>query len=753
VRTFTYNSIKQLLTAQNPESGLITYAYDPVGNMLQKISPQANQTGSAITTISYCYDPLNRPAAKAYTNSPATPPTCATTQPYLPNPAATYTYDSGSNGIGHLTSLTDQAGSGIYSYDPLGRMTAETRTIKPGSSLAPVSKNMSYGYNLDGSLAKLVYPSNATVTYTPDTAGHVLSAVDTGNPSAGASGQAINYATSATYGPDGGLTGFVSGASSIFAGITNSFSYNKRLQPVNMSATTPSGTIFSLNYDFHLGVTNNGNVWGITNNKDTSRSQTFGYDPLNRLISAKTTGSDCSQTTLNPNQTRYWGNSYSYDAWGNLLTKTVTQCGGEHLNVSAGPNNQLQGYGYDSAGNMTHDATANLNYSFDQENRITGANGFTYTYDADGNRVAKANGSTGTLYWYMSPGIVAESDLSGNLQSEYMFFDGERVARRDNPGTTSGSVSYYFSDHLTTTDIVTDAQGNIKNESDFYPWGGELEFLANDSNHYKFTGKERDSETGLDYFGARYYSNGLGRFITPDWSAVPIPVPYADVTDPQSLNQYSYVRNIPTVNVDADGHDGGLPVYNPILLNPFSIVNGLEHAAQVVWEVMTGNLGAVPPPSPMIPPRACPTPGTQQSNDPQNKNQNNSQSSNVQEQPRDAQGKFLPKQGGEAAPGSAAEKEALEAVGATKNTETIPGSNRIPDGRIADATDATKVAQYVEGKSGAYVGNTAQLREMAAAAKKATGKPLKLVTNNPNVKIADTVRRNRNIEIVQLNQK
>jgi RHS repeat-associated protein len=208
---------------------------------------------------------------------------------------------------------------------------------------------------------------------------------------------------------------------------------------------------------------------------------------------------------------------------------------------------------YDAAGNMTYDAKAAQYYSYDQENRVTGAGGYTYTYDDDGNRVEKSNGTTGTLYWYMSPGIVAESDLSGNLTAEYVFFDGERVARKDLPG---GAVSYYFSDHLKTTDIVTDAQGNIKNESDFYPWGGELQFLANDSNHYKFTGKERDAETQLDYFGARYYSNGLGRFITPDWSTVPVPVPYADLTDPQSLNQYSYVRNIPTVRADADGHDG-----------------------------------------------------------------------------------------------------------------------------------------------------------------------------------------------------
>jgi RHS repeat-associated protein len=215
-------------------------------------------------------------------------------------------------------------------------------------------------------------------------------------------------------------------------------------------------------------------------------------------------------------------------------------------------NNQISGYGYDAAGNMTSDPTdGGITLSYDQENRIQSTAGYTYTYDADGNRVKKTNGTTGTLYWYMSPGIVAESDLSGTLKSEYVFFDGERVARRDL--FAPGGVFYYFSDHLKTASVITDSLGNIKSESDYYPWGGELQFINNDSNHYKFTGKERD-ETGLDYFGARYYSNGLGRFITPDWAAKAIPVPYAEFGDPQSLNLYSYVRNVPTKLIDPDGH-------------------------------------------------------------------------------------------------------------------------------------------------------------------------------------------------------
>jgi RHS repeat-associated protein len=71
-----------------------------------------------------------------------------------------------------------------------------------------------------------------------------------------------------------------------------------------------------------------------------------------------------------------------------------------------------------------------------------------------------------------------------------------------------------------------------------------------------YTGKERDSESGNDYFGARYYASSMGRFMSPDWSAKEDPVPYAQLDDPQSLNLYSYVRNNPLTRVDADGHDG-----------------------------------------------------------------------------------------------------------------------------------------------------------------------------------------------------
>lgn len=174
--------------------------------------------------------------------------------------------------------------------------------------------------------------------------------------------------------------------------------------------------------------------------------------------------------------------------------------------------------------------------------------------------------SSGTLYYYI-PGtslILQESDLAGNTRYRYVFFNGKRIVRRN---SSTGEILYYFSDHLGSSNVVTNATGTtIKEESDFYPFGGErvITDTVSDQN-YKFTGKERDTESNLDYFGARYYSSNLGRFITPDWAAAPTAVPYAEFGNPQSLNLYSYLKNNPIKATDPDGH--GDPVTD-LLLNP-----------------------------------------------------------------------------------------------------------------------------------------------------------------------------------------
>jgi len=100
--------------------------------------------------------------------------------------------------------------------------------------------------------------------------------------------------------------------------------------------------------------------------------------------------------------------------------------------------------------------------------------------------------------------------------------------------------------------VVANYIGTVEQDLDYTPYGNII--TGTPTEHYLFTGKERDSESGLDNFGARYYTSNFGRFITPDWAARPTAVPYAVFGDPQSLNLYTYVRNDPVTLADADGH-------------------------------------------------------------------------------------------------------------------------------------------------------------------------------------------------------
>jgi RHS repeat-associated protein len=219
--------------------------------------------------------------------------------------------------------------------------------------------------------------------------------------------------------------------------------------------------------------------------------------------------------------------------------------------------NQLNGFCNDAAGNLVLNSpcptgTFTPAYSYDDENRLSSTAGITYGYDADGARVVK---SSGTLYWPGLGGqVLTEANFSGLVEEEYVYFNGQRIARLDNP-LPIVAVHYYFSDHLGSASVITDQSGYIQEQYYYYPYGGQLvTSTGSDSNRYKFTGKERDTESNLDMFGARYYASTMGRFMTPDWSATPEAIPYGELSNPQSLNRYSYVKNNPTTLTDPDGH-------------------------------------------------------------------------------------------------------------------------------------------------------------------------------------------------------
>ena len=126
-------------------------------------------------------------------------------------------------------------------------------------------------------------------------------------------------------------------------------------------------------------------------------------------------------------------------------------------------------------------------------------------------------------------------------------------------GARADVVRFYGTDAIGNVRVVEDAQGNVLERHDYDPFGQELCGTPPNmvpcggvaGQPLRFTGKERDAETGLDYFGARYYSSKTARFTTVD----PVYTWSENLVDPQRWNRYAYGRNNPLRNIDPDGRD------------------------------------------------------------------------------------------------------------------------------------------------------------------------------------------------------
>jgi len=467
----------------------------------------------------------------------------------------TYYYDQTSynsltitNGKGRRTGMSDGSGQTAWSFNSDGKTITEKRTV------ANVTKSTSYSYAVDDSLLQITYPSGLPLVY--DYNYGIL--IDAWCHQSGYACNGTYFANNVTYAPHGALAGITLGCtycSGTAPGIPVTYSYNNRLQPSEIKATNAdaSVTLMDQTYSFVQSSVNNGTVASVTNTLHTGRTQLYTYDTLNRLATAKsnaTSGTDC------------WGQDYTYDRYANLTGISVNQCSAPALGLSVNTStNQITnpGYRYDAVGNVLSDGSDT--YIWNATGLMSSAAGYSYAYDGDNRRVEKSIGghgrgdedrnpdptvhnANGKLYWYgLSGEVLAESDLSGNITSEYIYFGGKRIARRD-PGT--GNVYYYLADRLGSARIMTDASGNIVHESDFYPYGGERVITNTVDDSHKFTGHERDSETGLDHTLNRQYSSNTGHWLSPDSVK-------GKAGSPQSWNRYAYTKGNPVSRTDPNG--------------------------------------------------------------------------------------------------------------------------------------------------------------------------------------------------------
>ena len=233
---------------------------------------------------------------------------------------------------------------------------------------------------------------------------------------------------------------------------------------------------------------------------------------------------------------------YYYDSFGNLQ-----QTGNITFEQSYTSANQLSGWSYDASGNMLSDGVNN-GYVYDANSMVASLNGTSYIYDAAGDRVAKTgSGATTTVYFGGKP--IAR--YAGSAWTDLIYGVGGILA--EVPGSQAALPSFYrMADHLGSSAGTLSSTGAVLSIEDYAPFGQV--FTGSNLDPYKFTGKERDTESGLDYFGARYYGSSIGRFMSPDWSAKREAVPYAKLANPQSLNLYAYMNNNPLLGIDPDGH-------------------------------------------------------------------------------------------------------------------------------------------------------------------------------------------------------
>jgi RHS repeat-associated protein len=419
----------------------------------------------------------------------------------------------------------------------MGRVTASSQaTVGANGATRPYTIN--YGYDLAGNLISEVYPSGRVVSMSYDTAGRISQV------SGSKAGESNNspYASQISYAPHGSVAGLRLG--------NNRWEYtlfNKRLQPTEIGLGTAQNgaNLFKLVYEYGA-QSNNGNVQSQSIHVPGLQplTQTYSYDELNRLASVTEIGGGNN-----------WSQTFAYDRFGNrAVTSGYVAPGGttpQSLSDFNPGTNRLTNRGYDSSGNVTNEA--GYTYSYDPENHLLGyvytppsGSGSTgsYSYDGDGRRVKKTAGSVNSIYVY---------DIAGRMVAEYADFTDQ----------TANSTSYLTTDALGSTRVVTDANGMVAARYDYHPYGeaiysfgGRDNVLENGIHTYgsdanalarqKFTQKERDTETGLDYFGARYYSSAAGRFTSVD------PGPQTP-SDPQSFNRYIYVQNNPLKFIDPNG--------------------------------------------------------------------------------------------------------------------------------------------------------------------------------------------------------
>ncbi|WP_081385975.1 SpvB/TcaC N-terminal domain-containing protein [Leptospira santarosai] len=556
-----YDAFGKLRAESDPDLGVSSYNYNAFGDL-------TSSTNAKGVTTNLSYDSIGRILIKS-----------------IPEGNIAYTYDSFSgseNALGRLVRIEDSNQTKTFSYDKLGRVKKEIRTILATSAGNPLPTETQgpyiteTRYDLLGRVIRIDYPEH------PISHGRMRACYDYG--SAGyIEGISVQVNT------NGILPGYCNkdiveninynefGQTASLAlgnGIETSYSYDVKGRMIRLNS---SGDVNGSNkvlqdavYSFNP---NNNNITNISNTtSDFNTQYDYGYDGLGRLTNAN--GSYLGITE--GNLSRRFQQSFDYAKNGNLTSKRIHDPGNGNItdewsyqytnhqvtNIDSSKSGAdtliLQ---YDANGNLTRqrdnvkDLTKRI--SVDSQDRITqiqdGNNAIlgSYWYDESGFRIRRSaleeknNVFANVEILYPSKFYGLEFIESENILTSVnnVYLNGVRIAAMNE----AGALAYYLTDQVDSVSHVLDDEGNTLSQIQYQPYGetfvqrGDLNFSP------KYNSQELDRESGFYFYNARYYDPGIARFTSADtiidgeW-------------DTQGWNRFSYVKGNPIGAKDPTGH-------------------------------------------------------------------------------------------------------------------------------------------------------------------------------------------------------
>lgn len=564
-QTWLIDSQGKVLKVTDAQNNVLSYNYDPLGNLTKTTDPKGNTivivydalgrktslSDPNLGTMSFSYDALGRVRQQTDAKSKVTSMTYDLLGRMLTRAEAdlvsTWTYDSCFMGKGRMCRASADNGYKIdYTFDSAGRQTQSTTKIDSDYVSAVT-------YGTDGRVATIVYPTGLTLKHLYSPSGYLK--------------EIRNNATNAMYWQ----------ANAVDA------------QGHLLQQTYGNGVVVQQIFDIATGRTKNiyagpgnavqnlsftydprGNML-TRNDANQNLSETFLYDPLNRLTS----------NTVNSLGAGVSTQTYGYDSIGNITSRSdmgnytygavnarphaVAEIslagGGKRLYTYDQSGNVIKEEQRDSAGTVLASKGRSASYtSFDMPTTLANpATTISFVYGPDHQRVKQVSPAATTIYVHPdnNGGLAYEKDIKsdGSIEHKHFITAPDGVVALVTQTTSGTNTLYMHRDQLGSTSAVTDAAGAVVERMAYEPFGkrrapaGIIDTnntIVGKLTDRGFTNHEHLDELGLIHMNGRVYDPAIGRFMSADPS-----VPYP--TNIQSYNRYSYVRNNPLVMIDPSG--------------------------------------------------------------------------------------------------------------------------------------------------------------------------------------------------------